>query len=64
MKTIFKVLNPTDGSYVDCDDEQLAIEQAKSTAWAFYLLHTHDAPISKVTTTEEGHEIWQGSNIE
>ena len=55
---VFKVLNPNDGSYTDCATLEKAKAHAKLIAWNFYMMHTHNAPISKVVMTEEGAEIW------
>lgn len=55
---VFKVLNPNDGSYTDCATLEEAEADAKLIAWNFYMTHTHNAPIVKVVTTEEGAEIW------
>jgi hypothetical protein len=60
MKTIYKVLNPIDGCYTSFDDMQLALEEAKKYAWNFYLLHTHQKPVSKITVEDDGREHWVG----
>jgi len=62
MRTIYKILNPNIGSYETCDTEEEANNKAKEIAWQFYLSNTHENPISKVTVTDEGYEIWSGTN--
>jgi hypothetical protein len=62
MRTIYKILNPSIGSYETCDTEEEANSRAKEVAWQFYLSHTHGTPITKVEVTDENYEIWTGTN--
>lgn len=58
MQTIYKVFNPTAGVYHQCGTQEDANNMARELAWQFYMTHTHGAPISKVTVTDAGEEIW------
>lgn len=60
MTTIYKVFNPTIGTYETetYNSEEEANVKAKEVAWAFYLSHTHETPISKVEVTNDGSEIY------
>lgn len=58
MKTIYKVLDASNGLYQDVESKESAETLAREIAWQFYLLHTHGKPVSKVVVTEEGAEIW------
>ena len=59
MTTIYKVLNPSLGQYVDAETIELANTKAQEIAWQFYLSQTHNSPISKVTINEDGSETWE-----
>lgn len=60
MQTVYRVLNPATGGYAECNTKEEAEILARERAWEFYLLQTHNAPISKVMITDEGAEIWTG----
>ena len=58
MQTVYKVLNPNTGGYDSYNSEEEAMNAAKDIAWAFYLTHTHNNPISTVTILGSGEEVW------
>jgi hypothetical protein len=62
MKTIYKILDPNNGSYETGNTEEEANTKAKEIAWNFYVSQTHGKPISKVTITDEGYEVWTGTD--
>jgi hypothetical protein len=62
MRTIYKILNPSNGLYETCDTEEEANTKAKEIAWNFYVSQTHGKPISRVTITDEGYEVWTGTD--
>jgi hypothetical protein len=59
MTITYKVLNPNIGQYVDAETIELANTKAQEIAWQFYLLQTHNSPISKVTINDDESETWE-----
>ena len=56
---IYRVLNPTDGSYLDAGTLEQATDIMIQTAWDFFLHHTHGNPVSLVEILDNGNERWQ-----
>lgn len=62
MTTVFKVLNPLTGLYIDSTSESERNSILFETAWNFYLSHTHNSPYSQVVINEDGSETWTAPN--
>jgi hypothetical protein len=59
MTTIYKVLNPSDGTYTSHVTEDSCLERVIDVAYQFYLNHTHNIPYSVVTMMVDGSETWK-----
>lgn len=59
MTTLYKVLNPMDGTYSSHETIAECFEQIIKVAYAFYVSHTHNIPFSIVTTRVDGSETWK-----
>lgn len=62
MTTKYAILNPNTGTYSYADTEKAALNEVSNIAMAFYLSHTHNFPISTITTDENGNETWATYN--
>jgi hypothetical protein len=58
MTTQYAILNPQTGSYEYVDDVNEVKEKVAEMAMAYYLAHTHNAPVSQVDTDDAGVETW------
>lgn len=59
MTTIYKVLNPLDGTYLDAVSKEQCAKIIGLVAYKFYLAHTHDTPYVLVTKNDDGSETWK-----
>ena len=64
MTTIYRVLNPDSGTYINCDTKEKAVKLVAEAAFSFYLKHTHGAPYSMVTFNDDGTETWRSARGE
>jgi len=55
----YRTISPLDGSQTDYDTFEEAQQASKYFVWDLFLQHTHNSPISKVTVSDTGEEIWE-----
>lgn len=60
----YRTVNPIDGSETDYDTFEEAQQASKYFVWDFFMHHTHNSPVSKVTVLDTGEEIWEPYVIE
>jgi hypothetical protein len=59
MTIVYKVLNPSDGSYSSHATMEECYAQIIKVAYAFYVLHTHSIPFSIVDQKIDGTQVWR-----
>lgn len=64
MTIKYAVLNPSIGEYEYVENESDVSAKVAEIALAFYMEHTHNAPVSKVEIDETGAEIWYSASGE
>ena len=64
MTIKYGIMSPQTGqyNYVEREDELFA--RMASAAMTFYLIHTHNSPISKIEVNEDGSEMWSSVDID
>lgn len=59
MTTVYKVLDPRNGTYTTHTTVDLCLEHVMKVAYEFYLQHTHNVPYSMVIARTDGSETWK-----
>jgi hypothetical protein len=60
----YRIVNPLDNSETDYDTFEEARQASKYFVWDLFLQHTHNSPVSKVSVSDTGEEIWEPYVIE
>lgn len=59
MTVKYAIFNPSNGEYVFVNTEDEIEDKKREIAMEFYLLHTHNSPVSKITVNEDDSETWE-----
>jgi hypothetical protein len=59
MAIVYKVLNPSDGSYSSHATMEECYAQIIKVAYAFYVSHAHSVPFSIVDQKIDGTQVWR-----
>lgn len=63
MEIKYGILNPTTGQYEYVNTLEETFNKINGLAFQFYMHHTHDAPISKITVNADNSETWEVINF-
>ena len=63
MEIKYGIFNPTTGQYEYDSALDTTFNKITDLAFQFYMHHTHDSPVSKVTINDDGSETWEAINI-
>jgi hypothetical protein len=63
MEIKYGIFNPTTGQYEYDNDLDTTFNKITDLAFQFYMNHTHNAPMSKITINDDGSETWEAINI-
>lgn len=55
----YAILNPVKGEYVFVNTEDEIEDKKREIAMEFYLLHTHNSPVTKVIINQDNSEVWE-----
>ena len=59
MTKTYAVFNPSKGEYTYTNSELETLDILANNALEFYLLHSHNLPISVVIENEDGSSTWE-----
>lgn len=59
----YAILNPLNGSYTKVETIEERNNVLSEISWKFFLLHTHDSPVSKINLNDDNTETWFSQDI-